>query len=156
MGHQDFYNQTFAQHALVRLQVVREGMPLDLKIPFVFRRHLSYNVRSSGFPVTFEIAAPVSANDCGVPVLNLQGECLGIAIARYDQQGCKVNPADIVERLVARAIESRPKPVQPKDFGAAEGVEANIAKFEKVLLPRVPLNLRHCLGYGTKASLTIF
>jgi hypothetical protein len=65
MGDQDFYSQTFSQHALVRLQVVREGKPLDLTIPFVSRRDLGYNVRSSDFPVTFEIAAAVSANDCG-------------------------------------------------------------------------------------------
>ena len=62
-GDQDFYSQTFAQHALVRRQVVREEKPLDLTIPFVCRRHLGYNVRSSGFPVAVEIAASVSANE---------------------------------------------------------------------------------------------
>lgn len=108
MSDQDFYHQNFSQHTLVRLQVVREGRPLDLTIPFVSRLDRGcYNVRSSGFPVIFEIAAVVSANDCGAPVLNLQGECLGITIARYDQQGCKVIPADIVERLMASAIESQ-------------------------------------------------
>jgi len=130
MGDQDFYSQTFSQHALVRLQVVREGKPLDLTIPFVSRRDLGYNVRSSDFPVTFEIAAAVSANDCGAPVLNLQGECLGITIARYDQQGCKVIPADIVERFVASAIESHLKPVQTTDLGSAEGVETIIARVD--------------------------
>jgi len=55
---------------------------------------------------------------CGAPVLKLQGECLGIAIAQYDRKGCKVIPADIVERLVASAIETQLEPVQPTDLGS--------------------------------------
>jgi serine protease Do len=65
------------------------------------------NSRSSGFPSVFEHATPVQPNECGGPVVDLDGRVLGITIARYDLIGCKAIPGDHVKRLIPELRSGR-------------------------------------------------
>jgi hypothetical protein len=58
------------------------------------------NLRSNGFPTTFEHATPVFPNECGGPLVDLDGHVLGITIARYGLQGCKAIPGAVLKKLI--------------------------------------------------------
>ena len=67
------------------------------------------NLRLNGFPTFFEHASPVLPHECGGPLLGLDGHALGITIARYELQGCKAIPGDVVKRLLPELRSGRLK-----------------------------------------------
>jgi len=71
------------------------------------------NFRSEDFPVFFEHDMRLTLNECGGPVIALDGKALGITIARQGEYGCVAIPADAVEVLVERlktGHSDRPNP----------------------------------------------
>ena len=52
------------------------------------------NSRSDDFPVVFEHDIPLTLDECGGPVIGLNGKAIGITIARVGQHGCMAIPAD--------------------------------------------------------------
>jgi serine protease Do len=58
--------------------------------------------RRTDFPLAIQHDAAVWAEECGGPLLNLQGKTVGINIARYDQVCTFAVPADLVQKTVAR------------------------------------------------------
>lgn len=57
--------------------------------------------RGELFPAVFEHDIPLSPEECGGPVVDLNGQTLGITIAR-GSYGCLAIPADAIRRLVDR------------------------------------------------------
>ena len=55
----------------------------------------------AGFLTLFEHDMPLSANQCGGPVVDLNGEAVGITISR-GQYGCMAIPGDCVKRMLPK------------------------------------------------------
>lgn len=60
------------------------------------------NLRADDFPALFEHDIPLTLDECGGPVIDLDGNAVGITIARVDQHGCMAIPAEVIAALVAR------------------------------------------------------
>jgi serine protease Do len=58
------------------------------------------SVRRDGFPQAFSIDARIRPDQCGAPVVGLDGRVLGIAIARVDTTRTLVLPARVVRQVV--------------------------------------------------------
>jgi serine protease Do len=58
------------------------------------------SVRRDGFPQAFSIDARIRPDQCGGPVVDLDGRVLGIAIARVDTTRTLVVPASVVRQVV--------------------------------------------------------
>jgi serine protease Do len=56
--------------------------------------------RCSGFPAVFAHDGDVDATACGGPVLDLEGQAVGINIARYSPSTTYAIPADVVRRCI--------------------------------------------------------
>lgn len=63
------------------------------------------NLRADDFPSVFEHDIPLTLDECGGPVVDLDGKAIGITIARVAQHGCMAIPADAVAPLVKRLRE---------------------------------------------------
>ena len=50
----------------------------------------------------FEHDIPLALDECGGPVIGLDGKAVGMTIARVGQHGCMAIPADVIPTLVAR------------------------------------------------------
>jgi serine protease Do len=60
------------------------------------------NLRADDFPAVFEHDIPILLDECGGPVIGLDGKAVGLTIARVAQHGCMAIPADAIPGLVAR------------------------------------------------------
>jgi serine protease Do len=60
------------------------------------------NFRSDDFPVVFEHDLPLALDECGGPVIGLDGKALGINIARVGQHGSMAIPADAILPRIAQ------------------------------------------------------
>jgi serine protease Do len=60
------------------------------------------NFRFDNFPVVFEHDLPLALDECGGPVINLDGKVVGINIARVGEHGCMAIPADAISPRLAR------------------------------------------------------
>lgn len=60
------------------------------------------NLRADDFPFVFEHDIPVTLDECGGPLIDLNGKAIGITIARVAQHGCMAIPADAIAPLVTR------------------------------------------------------
>ena len=58
--------------------------------------------RRTDFPLAIQHDAAVWAEECGGPLINLQGKTVGINIARYDQVCTFAIPAELVEKTIAQ------------------------------------------------------
>jgi len=58
------------------------------------------NRRRNGFPQCFQHDAPLSPEDCGGPLVDLDGEVIGINIARAGHSASLAIPTDIVREVV--------------------------------------------------------
>ncbi|MCG8484974.1 MAG: trypsin-like peptidase domain-containing protein [Clostridia bacterium] len=56
--------------------------------------------RNRGFPIAFRHDIPIEVDECGTPVVNLQGKIIGINIARVDRTGSLAIPIDHVYKVV--------------------------------------------------------
>jgi S1-C subfamily serine protease len=61
--------------------------------------YVSY--RWNDFPVVFEHDIPLALDECGGPVVDLDGNVIGITIARVGPHGCSALPFDMVRSFVA-------------------------------------------------------
>ncbi|MCE9548557.1 MAG: S1C family serine protease [Planctomycetia bacterium] len=62
----------------------------------------SLSKRRTNFPLAIQHDAAVWADQCGGPLINLQGKTVGVNIARYDQVCTFAIPAELVEKTVAK------------------------------------------------------
>ena len=83
-------------------KIERDGMPMEFELPLTHRSQNGRNARSDGFPSEFEIAVPVEPSECGCPAVDVRGNAMGIIIARYDVEGCKVIPFDCISEILGR------------------------------------------------------
>jgi serine protease Do len=60
------------------------------------------NLRADDFPAVFEHDIPLTLDECGGPLIDLDGKAVGITIARVGQHGCMAIPADVIPALVLR------------------------------------------------------
>jgi S1-C subfamily serine protease len=58
--------------------------------------------RRTSFPMAIQTDAAIWADQCGGPLINLQGEAVGVTIARYDRVCTFAIPADLVQKTVAK------------------------------------------------------
>jgi serine protease Do len=65
--------------------------------------------RRNGFPHCFQHDAPISPEDCGGPLIDLDGEVIGINIARSSHSAALAIPTDIV-REVVRELKAGGRP----------------------------------------------
>jgi serine protease Do len=60
------------------------------------------SLRADDFPNVFEHDIPLTLDECGGPVIDLDGKAIGITIARVGQHGCMAIPGEVIPALVAR------------------------------------------------------
>ena len=60
------------------------------------------NLRADDFPAVFEHDIPLLLDECGGPVIDLDGRAVGMTIARVAQHGCMAIPSDVIPGLVSR------------------------------------------------------
>ena len=60
------------------------------------------NLRADDFPAVFEHDIPLLLDECGGPVIDLDGKAVGMTIARVGEHGCMAIPADVIPGLVSR------------------------------------------------------
>lgn len=65
--------------------------------------------RWNDFPVVFEHDIPLALDECGSPVVNIDGNTIGITIARIGQHGCAAVPADVIRSLVEETAKKGAK-----------------------------------------------
>jgi S1-C subfamily serine protease len=58
--------------------------------------------RRTDFPMAIQTDTAIWADQCGGPLINLQGQTVGITIARYDRVCTFAIPSDLVEKTVAK------------------------------------------------------
>ena len=63
------------------------------------------NLRADDFPAVFEHDIPLLLDECGGPVIDLDGRAVGMTIARVAQHGCMAIPSDVIPGLVSRLKE---------------------------------------------------
>lgn len=93
---------------LLPIFLERDGQRLNVSVtlgeePYVrcppaFARYR--NLRADDFPFVFEHDIPLTLDECGGPIIDLDGKAIGITIARVAQHGCMAIPADCIERLL--------------------------------------------------------
>jgi hypothetical protein len=83
----------------VKVELLRAGRRLEVTMLLRANGEPRYSVRNDRFPTVFEHDAPLHADECGGPVLDLEGNALGITIARVPQ-GCLAIPGDCIENLL--------------------------------------------------------
>jgi S1-C subfamily serine protease len=100
----------------VTITVHRDGKPVELKLLLGAPKATTQIVESLGntdqyaggklskrrtdFPQAIETDAAVWADQCGGPVVNLQGDAVAITIARYDRTCTLALPARLVRETV--------------------------------------------------------
>lgn len=102
----------------VRLMRDEEIMTIDVELTsrFIHRRILPLygedelqgqysSVYAGGFPRVLEIDADVYPSKVGGPLLGLNGEAMGIVIARADRYPTYVIPADSVQEILAKLLQ---------------------------------------------------
>lgn len=92
--------QGFQAGDAVQASVIREGRVVQLDVKLDNRDAAQPPEPRSKFPTVFETDAPVLANELGGPVVNLDGEAIGVTIARVGGYGCAAVPSDVVKRIV--------------------------------------------------------
>lgn len=67
---------------------------------------MNESFRRDSFPVAFEHDIPLWLDECGGPLVDLDGKVIGMTIARVGQHGCMAIPADVIESLIP-ALKSK-------------------------------------------------
>lgn len=97
----------------IDLSVVRAGETLAFKLALQWQHDVvsgpqdrnermsgRISTRRSGFPSIIQHDIPLSSRTVGGPLLNLEGQCLGINIARYNRAETYAIPAEEIVSLL--------------------------------------------------------
>jgi serine protease Do len=82
----------------VGVRVLRDGKPLEFSLVFDAEPLIS-SKPFADFPTLFEHDMPLPLSQCGGPVVDLDGNAVGISMYR-GSYGCMAIPADTVQRLL--------------------------------------------------------
>ena len=76
--------------------------------------------RRTNLPLAIQHDGTVWADQCGGPLINLQGQTIGINIARYDRVCTFALPADLVQKTITkmRAAQTNGAAAEPADVAA--------------------------------------
>lgn len=93
---------------VIPMEVLRDGRRIEVHLqvePIVKAkaspRIFSYrSFRRDHFPTVFEHNLPLGLDECGGPLVDLDGRFLGITIARVNDHGCMAIPANVIEELL--------------------------------------------------------
>ena len=61
----------------------------------------------SGFPLALQHDCPIEPNACGGPLVNLDGEVVGINIARAGRIKSYALPSHVIEELLKQAVSEQ-------------------------------------------------
>ena len=100
----------------VTITVLRDSIEEDIDVVLDKRErkqqrahYTADEVRTSkvkdGFPKAFTHDMPLQPNECGTPVINLQGEIIGINIARRNRTCSLAIPLEHIEKVVKTILE---------------------------------------------------
>ncbi|MFC1596460.1 S1C family serine protease [Planctomycetota bacterium] len=92
----------------VQLRLARGSSQLDLTAPLTAMPYMEHaetrsyfqSFRWDDFPVVFEHDIALWLDECGGPVIDLDGRAIGITIARVGPHGCMAIPAEVVKSLL--------------------------------------------------------
>jgi serine protease Do len=106
----DRYVERSSPGDLVPMVIERAGRQIDVSLqvdedPYIRCPGATAwyrNLRADDFPAVFEHDIPLLLDECGGPVIDLDGKAVGITIARVGQHGCMAIPADVIPGLVSR------------------------------------------------------
>jgi serine protease Do len=95
---------------LVPMVVERAGRTIDVSLKLEEDPYIRCpgatawyrNLRADDFPAVFEHDIPLTLDECGGPVIDLDGNAVGLTIARVGQHGCMAIPGNVIPALVAR------------------------------------------------------
>lgn len=98
---------------LASLVVEREGQEIELSIPYQWRYKVYPNPmdrneamsgriskRRNGFPRVIQHDIALSARSIGGPLLNLEGKCIGMNIARFSRAETYALPSTVIQKLL--------------------------------------------------------
>lgn len=104
----------------VPVRLIRGGQRQDLEL-VLGAVALTYSKPYADYPTLFEHDMPLLLSQCGGPVVDLNGEAVGITMYR-GQYGCMAIPADCVKRLLPKLKSGglagkwiKPTPAGPDD-----------------------------------------
>jgi serine protease Do len=84
----------------VTVYLLHAGSSRETEVRLIGRRPFRYSFRADDFPTVFEHDVPLAANECGGPIVGLDGKALGLTIASVSGHGCMAIPSDRVQSLV--------------------------------------------------------
>jgi S1-C subfamily serine protease len=97
----------------VNVQLSRTGGTSEIDVRLTGRRPFRYSFRADDFPTIFEHDVPLTASECGGPIVGLDGRALGITIASISAHGCMAIPfvhvKFLVQDLRSRAATAAPR-----------------------------------------------
>jgi serine protease Do len=103
---------------------------------FQNRMGSTLSVKRSGFPTIFQHDMVVKPTDCGGPVVNLDGQVVGINIARGGRTESYAIPAEVVQSLLVELRSGKlapPKPPEPPKVTLSEEARKRLDSLEKDL-----------------------
>ncbi len=92
----------------VPVALLREGKPLQVTLTLKAMGGSLFNGRPGDFPTVIEHDLPLTAEECGGPVVGLDGRAVGVTVARVNAHGCQAVPAEIVRRLLPDLKAGKP------------------------------------------------
>jgi serine protease Do len=102
----------------LRIVLTRDGQRVERTLtlePHVYRSNTvrAVNFRYDKFPAVIEHDIALSPQECGGPVIALNGKALGITIARVGIHGCAAIPADAIMSLIDGLKSKGSRPDEP-------------------------------------------
>jgi hypothetical protein len=82
------------------VQLLRAGKQFTVKLQMRAEGESVVSLRKDDFPTVFEHDTPLLIQECGGPIVGLDGKSLGINIAPVGPHGCMALPADCIQRLL--------------------------------------------------------
>jgi serine protease Do len=83
-------------------KLVRGEKEIEVKVPLCARARVpNRNYRYGDFPVVFEHAVPLFPHECGGPLVDLDGQFVGINVARAGPHGGAAVPAGRIQQVLA-------------------------------------------------------